>query len=265
MSDLAEKFGSMGVGFREGKGDFTEDQPILVMIHGAGGQAQIWQNQHRLSYNGIHTLALDMPGHGNTKAPAKSSIEASAQWLSERLDAVFDHPVYLMGHSMGGAIVQETACIHPAPLAGIILASTGPRLRVAPMFLEGLRNDFEQTVDTLIRFAYTEDTDPSIIKAGAQLMKAAGGPVVRDDFEACDCFEMNDKLADVRRSCLVICGEEDRMTPPSLSRKLHQEMKGSTLRIIPDAGHMVMIERPKAFNQCIADFILEQKKAEASA
>ncbi|MDZ7698271.1 MAG: alpha/beta hydrolase [Deltaproteobacteria bacterium] len=256
MVDIAEKLRKMGIGFQEGKGRLSRDHPTLVMIHGAGGQSQIWQNQRRLSNKGIHTLALDMPGHGKTREPAKASIDSYAHWLSEQLHALFDHPVYLMGHSMGGAIVQEVACIHPSPLAGIILVGTGPRLRVSPAFLKGLKDNFEQTVDTLIHFAYTENTDPSIIRAGAELMKAAGGSVVLGGFEACNRFEMGNKLKDIHLPCLIICGEEDKLTPPSLSKTLHDQIEGSDLSIIPGAGHMVMIERPTAFNQCIADFAL---------
>jgi len=256
MVEIAEKLKKMGIGFQESSEDLSADHPVLVMIHGAGGQSQIWRNQRRLSKKGIHTLALDMPGHGETKEPAKASIDSYAYWLCEQLHALFDHPVYLMGHSMGGAIVQEVACIHPSPLSGMILVGTGHRLRVSPAFLNGLKDNFEQTVDTLIRFAYTDNTDPTIIRAGAELMKVTGGPVVSGDFEACNCFEIGDKLKDIHIPCLIICGEEDKLTPPSLSKTLHDQINGSNLRTITRAGHMVMIERPEAFNRCIADYYI---------
>ncbi len=232
-----------------------EERPTLVMIHGAGGQAQIWQNQLRLSTR-INTLALDMPGHGHTPAQITFDIETYAAWLSETLDALFERPIYLMGHSMGGAIVQKTAYAHPEQLAGIILVGTGTRLRVAPMFLEGLKDQFEETVDTLIHFAYTPKTDPSIINAGAQLMKSAGQTVVLHDFKACNRFDMGDALKTIHLPCLIVCGEMDKLTPPTLSRSLNESIPSSILRLIPESGHMVMIERAQAFNRQVADFIL---------
>ena len=252
---LSEKLREMGIGFQSGSSGFAQDRPTLVMIHGAGGQAQIWQNQLRLSPR-INTLALDLPGHGHTQAqPNTPHMETYAAWLRDTLDALFDRPVYLMGHSMGGAVVQKTACDHPQQLAGIILVGTGPRLRVAPMFLEGLKERFEQTVENLLHFAYAPQTDPAIIHAGAQLMKAAGQTTVYNDFKACNRFEIGDALQAIRLPCLMVCGEADKLTPPFLSEALHQSIPSSTLQRIPGAGHMVMIEQADNFNRCVLDFV----------
>ena len=255
MDRLIKKLKEIGIGYETGSDGFSPERPTLVMIHGAGGRAQMWLNQLRLSSR-LNTLALDLPGHGHT--PAKHNtphIEAYATWLTETLDALFDCPVYLMGHSMGGAIVQKTACGHPHQLAGIILVGTGPRLKVAPVFLDGLRDRFAETVDSLIGFAYAPQTDPAIIHAGAQLMKAAGQSTVLNDFKACNRFGMGDAIKAIRLPCLIVCGESDKLTPPSLSQALHQSIPSSTLKRIPEAGHMVMIEQPDNFNRCVLDFV----------
>ena len=157
---------------------------------------------------------------------------------------------------MGGAIVQKAALLEPDLIKGVILVGTGPRLQVAPMFLEGLRKNFEETVDTLIGFAYASGADSLLIKEGAKLMKEAGSSVVYGDFSACNRFDVRNEVGGIKLPCLILCGDEDKLTPPSLSKKLHEAIDGSRLRILPAAGHMVMIENHRAFNDYVLDFIL---------
>ena len=251
------KLKDLKIGFKIGPDSFSEKKPTLVMIHGAGGRSQIWQGQIHPLKDSLNTLALDLPGHGKTDGQSKNRLDAYAHWLGEVLDGLFEAPVFLMGHSMGGAIVQETALLYPNLLKGILLAGTGPRLQVAPMFLEGFLNNFEETIDTVIEYAYTSHADRSMLREGAKIMKEAGVKVVHDDFLACDRFDRRKELKNINLPCLIICGEKDKLTPPSLSRTLHESIRESTLEILPSAGHFAMIESYKTFNQCVRHFILE--------
>ena len=77
---------------------------------------------------------------------------------------------------------------------------------------------------------------------------------------ACNQFDMRDRIAQIALPTLILCGEKDQLTPCALSDKLKKSIEGSRFEIIPSAGHMVMIETPKAFNQCVLDFILGAKR-----
>lgn len=258
------KLRDMGIGFRPDSVAVSTDQPTLVMIHGAGGSSQVWQNQTRVSKTpsarlarSVNSLALDLPGHGESPGEAMADVDAYAGWLKDVLHAAFDEPPFLMGHSMGGAIVQNVALSEPGLVRGIILVGTGPRLKVAPMFLEGLQKNFNTIVDTMMGFAYAADADTRLVQEGIKLMRGAGAKVVYGDFYACDRFDVRDRIGDIDLPCLIVCGSEDKLTPPSLSRKLHESIRGSRMAIIPDAGHMVMIEKHPAFNDRVSDFILQ--------
>jgi pimeloyl-ACP methyl ester carboxylesterase len=82
---------------------------------------------------------------------------------------------------------------------------------------------------------------------------------LHDDFLACDRFDRAKSLKEIDLPCLVVCADKDVLAPPRLSKTLHDSIKGSQLKILPSAGHMVMIENHKAFNQCILDFVLAKR------
>ena len=252
----ADKLNELGVGFETGSNVFDKNIPTLVMVHGAGGRSQIWRRQV-LGLNDIaNTLALDLPGHGKTVGKSSSNVEAYAQWLGQILKELQLGPIFLMGHSLGGAIVQNSALLYPTLLKGIILVGTGPKLPVNPALLEGLASNFEKTVDTINGYAFASGTDPLMVEEGARFMKEAGPNTVRDGFLASDGFNMEGSLSEIDLPCLILCGEKDKMTSVQLSISLNQGIRGSVLQILPSAGHMLMIESTDAFNARVRDFIL---------
>ena len=253
--ELHKRLEDSKIGYLMGDEGLKEGRPTLVMVHGAGGRAQIWQNQILLLDKTINVLALDLPGHGNTEGNGRSHISEYAQWLVDMMKKMFDHPIFLMGHSMGGAIVQEVAVTSPRRLEGIILVGTGARLKVAPMFLDGLLDNFEQTLEAIMGFAYAPGTDRSIIEQGKEIMISTGSNVVHNDFLACDRFDSRQVLAQIHLPCLVLCGGKDKLTPLKLCEALKESIEGSILKIIPDAGHMVMIERYVEMNEAVQDFV----------
>jgi len=254
--EFHKKLEDLNIGYLMGDEGLREGRPTLVMIHGAGGRAQIWQNQIVSLGKTINVLALDLPGHGNTKGDGRSLISEYAQWLVDTVKTIFSYPIFLMGHSMGGAIVQRVAITSPHILEGIVLVGTGARLKVASTFLDGLLNNFEGILETLISYAYGPKTDKSIIEEGLRMMKASGSEVVYNDFLACDRFDTRQELAQIHLPCLVLCGSQDVLAPPRLSEALRRGIEGSVLKMVPHAGHSVMIERYKEVNQAVQEFIL---------
>ena len=248
-----------GIGFEAAPSPFEPGNPILVMIHGAGGRADLWKNQFRPLKSRMNLLALDLPGHGKTAEQGKDSIEAYARWVEKVLGDLSPEPVFLLGHSMGGAVVLEAALSCPERLSGIILVGTGARLPVAPAILEGLVQQFQHTVDRIIGYAYAPDADPVLLREGARLMKEAGPGILHGDFLACDRFDRRQGIPGIHAPCLIVCGEKDMLAPPAFSKKLNASIPGSRLVTVPGAGHMVMIEKFKAFNQAIEAFMSDMQ------
>src|SRR5256885_16797328 len=67
----------------------------------------------------------------------------------------------------------------------------------------------------------------------------------RSDLQACDAFDVMSRISTVRAPTLVLCGEEDQLTPPKYSRFLGQRIAGACVTIVPGAGHYVPVETPR--------------------
>jgi len=72
---------------------------------------------------------------------------------------------------------------------------------------------------------------------------------------ACDHFDIRSRLREIRLPTLVLCGEEDQLTPVKYSRDLHENISSSRLVLIPLAGHMVMVEQPDMMNTTLEIFL----------
>jgi pimeloyl-ACP methyl ester carboxylesterase len=160
---------------------------------------------------------------------------------------------------MGGAIVQMMALKYPELMKGIILVGTGARLRVNASILNGIRNHFEEIIPKLVSFAYYQGAPKELIERGAEILRKCKPEVLFRDFLACDRFDIMNEVRNINLPTLIICGLEDKLTPVKYATYLHQMIKGSRLQIISKAGHMVMMEAPRIFNEKLKEFILSQK------
>ncbi len=227
----------------------------VLFIHGAGGGQFTWVYQKTFFEKRFNPIILELPGHGESAGEGEGEIGRYAEDVRAFLKALDLPKLFLVGHSMGGAIVQTLALSFPEMIKGIVLVGTGARLKVFPSVLEGIRNHFEETVRTIVRFAYSRKTSPELIERGVEELKRCKPEVLYGDFVACDRFDMMDKVEKIHLPTLVICGNEDELTPVKYSQFLHRRIVGSRLEILPDAGHLVMLETPEAFNEKVAAFI----------
>lgn len=228
--------------------------PPLVCIHGAGGTHQHWGLQLRALGDTTRVIALDLPGHGRSPGPWHESIAEMSAAVLAALDALGLERAVLLGHSMGGAVAQWTVLNAPGRVAGLVLVGTGARLRVPSATIDGLANDPAATVGPLVANFYGSAAAPALRAAGETAYRQVDPRVFRGGFVACNSFDVTDRLAAMSCPTLIICGEEDRMTPPKFSRLLHEQIAGSTLVLLAHTGHMVMLEQPDAVNDALRTF-----------
>lgn len=226
-------------------------QPAVVLIHGAGGTHQQWLYQVR-DLPAAATFAPDLPGHGRSEGPGRSLVAAYGDWLLGFLDGLGLEKAVLAGHSMGGAIALDVALRFPERVAGLGLVATGARLRVAPAILDCLRQDPAEAIRLIAGWSYGPEAPPEMVRLGRRQMAEGDPNVLYGDFAACDVFDLRDRLSEIRAPAAIVCGTADRMTPVKYATFLQESLAGATLHLVEGAGHMVLLERPRAVVQALA-------------
>jgi pimeloyl-ACP methyl ester carboxylesterase len=239
-----------------GGGGSQTERPPLVLIHGAGGSRLHWPSELR-RLQGETVYSLDLPGHGDAGGAGERSIEGYVEHLLGWMDATGLARVVLCGHSMGGAIALTCALRAPDRLEGLILVGSGARLRVHPTLIESTSSPagFQGAVDLIQRWAFSDFAPPQLVEQARKRLLEVPHRVLHADFLACDGFDVCEKVRDIKLPVLVLCGDQDRMTPLNYSRYLQEHIEGAELVVVEQAGHMVMLEQPAQVTQSVAGFM----------
>lgn len=231
-----------------------EARGSLVFIHGAGGEHSLWQNQMADLPPGFAGYALDLPGHGQSEGEPVNDIAVYAAAVAEFIQQeAVPRPVYLVGQSMGTAIALTVALRRGEVIDGLILMAGGARMKVAPALLESLAAG--QGDPAFLRLAFSPHTEPALVDEF--MARQADVPVntFLQDFSACNVFDVTQEVEQIKLPTMVIVGVDDRLTPVKLSQYLHENIPGSVLKTIQQAGHMPMVEKPQEVNELIKSFV----------
>ncbi len=228
----------------------------VVLIHGAGGTHLYWPPEIR-RLRGFRIYALDLPGHGKSKGRGLQTITAYARAVYEWIGAVGLHQVVFVGHSMGAAITLTLALDYPAQVLGLGLVGGAAKLPVNPVLLESTASPttFHNAIQMLIGWSFSPQSPERLRELAAKRMLETRASVLHGDLQACDVFDVTDRLGEILQPALVVSGAEDKMIPARDSQFLKDHLPEARLEIIPEGGHMVMLERPEAVAQLLVDFL----------
>lgn len=229
----------------------------LLFVHGSGADHTLWGFQRSGLRDEFSIAALDLNGHGRSPRREGDGLATYTQDVLAVMGALKD-PIFLIGHSLGGAITLNVALQKPQNLVAIGLIGTGAKLRVHPQILELIQSDFEKAVDFILSWAFKENPDRKVHqKARGQMLSNEQAALWRD-FSTCDAFNVMDRLSKITVPALVVCGREDKLTPVKYSEYLKNNIRDAELHVIENAGHMVMLEQPKELNRVIRDFVSQK-------
>ncbi len=221
----------------------------MLFLHGAGGTGTAFSNQIA-EFAGAEAMVL--PGHGDG-GDGPDSIGGFAGAVAARLDALDWSDVLLCGHSMGGAIALETALRGNSRIAGVVAIGSGARMRVAPAFLEAMERDFPAAARTFASSFFARAGQADVDAAVATMLEVGAARTLRD-LRAVDAFDVTARLSELSVPLLAITGERDVLTPPKYALFLADRVPAGEARIVADAGHFVMMERPEETNAAIRAF-----------
>lgn len=224
-----------------------QTRPTLILIHGAGLDGGIWQPVQASLESLYSVKAINLNGRGGHPVRSGNSLDTFTQDILGILDEL-QSPAAIVGHSLGGAVAMNAALKQPDQLAGLGLISTGAKLSVLPTLLALMASDFDGAVDFLIGLLFHRSL-PEVVQQTRSSMLDTGQTVTLRDFQACNSFDVREHLSKIKIPTWICVGEHDQMTPVKFSAYLAEHIHNSALNILPEAGHMVMLEQPEAFEQ----------------
>ena len=235
----------------------------LVLVHGfMGGSAQ-WAGQQAALDDRFDVIAVDLPGFGlNNETDAPDTIRAFADFV---LDAVAGRGIdrfHLMGHSMGGMIVQEMVAAAPQRIDRLVLYGTGAT-GVLPGRFETIAESKRRALEdgpnaTARRIAATwfleRETAPGY-EACAAIAERASLQAICAGLDAMEAWSGVEKLPGISSPTLVLWGDGDRTYAWAQAEQLWQTIPSARLAVVPDCAHAVHLEKPDIFNALVGDFL----------
>ncbi len=233
------------------------DNPPLVLIHGAGGTHLYWPPEIR-RLPGYCVYSLDLPGHGKSgNRDGQQTIGDYASYLVQWLESIQLRRAVFVGHSMGSAIALALAIHHPEYVVGLGLIGAGARLKVNVDILNYAADQttFLKAADLMVSNSFGCGASSRMIELASKRMLETRQSVFLGDLLACDCFDVMDQLVSIEQPTLVVCGTDDLMTPLRYAQFLANTIPHAQLSVIPNAGHMVMLEQPRLIADRLLSFL----------
>jgi 3-oxoadipate enol-lactonase len=240
--------------------------PTLVFLHGIGGAARAWRGQLETFSDRYRAMAWDMPGYGGSAPLPSVSIAALADALQDFLQQVDATKPILVGHSIGGMIVQQLLVKSPHIAGAVVLAQTSPAFgkpdgdwqksfidaRLGPLD----RGETLATLaPTLVKELVGDDPDVSGMEIARDCMACVPDTTYRATMLALMGFDLRNALKKIAVPTLVLSGSKDNNAPAPMMAKMASYIPSATFVELDGVGHLANLERPGAFNAALDSFL----------
>lgn len=239
-----------------------EGRPLLL-VHGNYGSKRWFEEQLRDPAPGWRYIAPDLPNFAQSgDLPGEISIAAYARHLAAFCDALGLDDLVLLGHSLGGAVVQALALDEGERVKGLVLvASASPsghftseeHIALLDSFVgnrEGLHAALAATIPSGL-----PDYFPAIVDDALQMR----APAYTGNARALAAFDVSDRTASFTNPVLVVRGALDlpHLITEEIARATAAAYPDATLELWDDVGHSPQIEAPGRFNALLRRFLEE--------
>jgi aminoacrylate hydrolase len=239
----------------------------VALVAGMGGASSYWAPQIA-DFSARHrTLVYDQRGTGLTARVTVQSIRQLADDFVALLDALHIEKLHFVGHSTGGAIGQVVAVYYPERIASLVLYASIHRADPYRHRVWGLR---KRILEQMGPEVYAQTTSlffypPEFINANHDALLAVEAKTAATELSAPDImgsrigaileFDISAKLGQVRSPALVICAEDDLLTPAYFSRDIAAAIPGAELKLFEHGGHAISRSRSAEFNELVLRFL----------
>ena len=235
----------------------------LVLVHGFLGSSDMWAPQIKFFKDDFRVIAPALPGFGNSsEMNSCDSIKCMAKAILSLLKKKKIKRFNLLGHSMGGMIVQEIAKITDENIMKLICYGTGPRGNIPGRFetinqsRDKLKiNGLKSTAHRIAKTWFIEKEKAKYFylceEAGKQtsIEAADNGLIAMKDWDGVK------NLKNIKNKTLIIWGDQDKAYNFNQVKTLNENIPNSDLKIIKGCSHNVHLEKPDEFNTIVSEFL----------
>jgi 3-oxoadipate enol-lactonase len=240
--------------------------PALVFLHGIGGAARGWRNQLNAFGDRYHAIAWDMPNYGGSAPLERVSIPTLADALRDFLQQLGATKPCLVGHSIGGMIVQQLLVQEPDIAGAVVLAQTSPAFGRSDgdwqkTFIEARLGPLDRgetmasLAPSLVKELIGDDPDPQGVELARDCMAAVPEAAYRASMLALIGFDLRAALKNIAVPTLLLSGSKDNNAPAPMMAKMATYIPGARYVELEGVGHLANMERPKAFNAALDRFL----------
>lgn len=250
--------------------------PPLLFVHGLSGCWQNWLENLPHFARTHRVIAPDLPGFGASEMPRETiSIAGYARFLDRLCDELGIDAAAVVGNSMGGFVSAELAIAAPQRVERLMLVSpagiSAEKVRREPVIAVGhvmaataawsaSRHEAFARRAGLRRLALSFVVrHPEQLSAplAHELLKGSGKPGFVPALAANLGYPIRDRLPQIACPTFVVWGEDDHVIPVRDAHEFERLIPNARKLILPDTGHVAMLERPARFNALLEDFLAE--------
>jgi 2-hydroxy-6-oxonona-2,4-dienedioate hydrolase len=236
----------------------------LVLVHGYLGGSSQWAAELQALSPHLDVIAPDLPGFGKSKhLVSPDQITGYAQAVLDCLDELGVQRFHLLGHSMGGMIVQEMVRLAPQRVMRLVLYGTGP-LGLLPGRFETMARSRERLAQdgveaTARRISATwllhREASPAAQALG-DLASQASAQAAEAGLWAMERWDGRANLPHITQPTLILWGDQDRSYQWAQVESLWRSIAGASLAVLPHCSHALHLEYPQVFHTLLLDFLL---------
>ena len=236
----------------------------LVLVHGFLGSSVMWKPQIDFFKDNFRVITPDLPGYGKSnKAKSHNSIQSISNLLLDCLREKKIDKFHLLGHSMGGMIVQDMAKKSGEKISKLVCYSTGPRGEMPGRFetVEQSRENLkkkglETTAKNIAKSWFVKGEKAKYFDICIEAGKQTSIETADNSLTAIKNWNGVDTLQDIKNETLIVWGDKDKSYNLEQIQTLENNIENSKLIIFKNCAHNVHLEQPDQFNHVIKDFLL---------
>ena len=237
--------------------------PPICLIHGAGMSGVVWTDAVRKIAPSRRVLAPDLPGHGQSNPWHEQSIDLYRDAVGTMCAHLKVPKIVVVGHSMGGAVALRCALAWPERISALVLVSSAARLDVPDELWQSLPRELPEGDDTqveamppsLAALAFSPATHRDVRERWQAVAMQASRKTVIGDFALCHRLDLRAPLAKLNMPTLLMGGSDDLLVSKEQLSETQRGIAGAEMLLLPDAGHLPMLEQPGPFVAAIRDFV----------